>query len=120
MAGRKTKRTPEVEKRILDALRVGATQRDAAAAAGIDETTLWRWKEAFADFAESVTRAEGACAARMAARIYQEATKDDGDWRASESWLKRRRRDEWGDNVSVDIDREIERVLAQLAESRKT
>lgn len=33
MAGRKTKRTPEVEKRILDALRVGATQKDAAAAA---------------------------------------------------------------------------------------
>lgn len=32
MAGRKTKRTPEVEKRILDALRVGATLLEAEAA----------------------------------------------------------------------------------------
>lgn len=120
MAGRKTKRTPEVEKRILDALRVGATQKDAAAAAGIGENTLDDWKRADQDFRDAVTRAEGACAARMAARLYQEAAKDEGDWRAAESWLKRRRRSEWGDNVSVDIDREIERVLAQLAESRKT
>lgn len=119
MAGRKTKRTPEVEKRILDALRVGATQKDAAAAAGIGENTLDEWKRNFQDFRDAVTRAEGACAARMAARIYQEATASEGDWRAAESWLKRRRRNEWGDNVSVDTDREIERLLAQLAETRQ-
>ncbi len=37
------------------------------------------------------------------------------DWRAAESWLKRRRRPEWGDNVNIDLDREIADLLAQLA-----
>ncbi len=42
----------------------------------------------------------------------------NGDWRAAECWLKRRRRDEWGDNVSlasdVDVDKQIEELLAEL------
>ena len=112
--GRNTKRTPEVEKAILDAIRVGATQKDAAAAAGIDETTLGRWKNDFADFAYSLTRAEGECAAKMSARLHLEATKADGDWRASVEWLKRRRRDDWGDNVSVRADERVAQILAEM------
>jgi hypothetical protein len=44
-------------------------------------------------------------------------TRKEGDWRAAESWLKRRRRSEWGDNVAIDIDREIERLLAPVADT---
>lgn len=98
--GRKTKRTPEVEKRIIDALRVGATQKDACAAAGISWETFDEWCKAFPEFSESVTRAEGACAALMAATLY-EAARTGKDWRAAESWLKRRRREEWGDSLDL-------------------
>jgi hypothetical protein len=37
------------------------------------------------------------------------------DWKAAESWLKRRRRQEWGDNVSVDVDKEISELIDRLA-----
>ena len=112
--GRKTKRTPQVEKAIFDALRLGATQKDAAAAAGIGENTLCEWRRNFQDFRDALTRAEGECAARMAARIHQEATKEGGDWRAALEWLKRRRREEWGDNVCVGADRRAAELLAVL------
>ena len=95
--GRKTKRTPEVEKRILDALRVGATREDAFGAAGISERTFYEWMEQFPQFSQSVVHAESACAVRMSARIYQEATAEKGDWKAALEYLKRRRRAEWGD-----------------------
>jgi transposase len=100
-AGRKTKRTPEVEKAITDALRVGASRKDAAAAAGVSERTFYEWMGHFPQFSQAVTRAEGQCAARMTARIYQEATAERGDWKAALEWLKRRRRDEWGDSIDV-------------------
>jgi hypothetical protein len=112
--GRKTKRTPEVEKRILDALRVGATQKDACAAAGISWETFDEWCKAFPEFSESVTRAEGACAALMAATIYQ-AAREQKDWRAAESWLKRRRREEWGD--SLDLRKLSDEDLIERAKS---
>jgi hypothetical protein len=97
---RPTKRTPETEAKILNALRVGASRKDAADAAGVDYSNFLRWTEQFREFREAVTRAEGEVAARMTARLYQEATKDGGDWKASLEWLKRRRRDDWGDSVS--------------------
>ncbi|RYX83957.1 hypothetical protein EON83_12530 [bacterium] len=34
-------------------------------------------------------------------------------------WLKRRRREEWGDNVRLDVDDEITRLLAALAAGSK-
>lgn len=98
--GRRTKRTPEVEKRILDALRVGATQKDACAAAGISDQTFLNWTRDSVDFLDAVMRAEAACAAVMAATIYEAAIKQK-DWRAAESWLKRRRKDEWSERQEM-------------------
>lgn len=98
--GRKTKRTPEVEKRIVDALRVGASRKDACDAAGVGERTFYEWLEDFPQFSQAVTHAEGACASLMAATIY-EAARGQKDWRAAESWLKRRRREEWGDSLDL-------------------
>jgi hypothetical protein len=37
------------------------------------------------------------------------------DWRAGLEWLKRRRRDEWGDQPNPDLDREIAEYMALLA-----
>ncbi|MEW9530623.1 transposase [Microbispora sp. NPDC049125] len=45
--GRRTKLTPETAERIINAVRAGASFEAAAGAAGIGETTLYRWlKEA--------------------------------------------------------------------------
>jgi hypothetical protein len=35
----------------------------------------------------------------MAAKIYEAGR--NGDWKAAESWLKRRRRTEWGDSIDL-------------------
>lgn len=42
-------------------------------------------------------------------------TRQEFDWRAAESWLKRRQRADWGENVALDFDAEIARLLAKLA-----
>lgn len=117
--GRKTKRIPEIEKRILDALRTGSSQKDALDAAGVSVPTFHEWRHKFPEFAEAVTRAEGQCATVMAATMYQ-AAREAKDWRAAESWLKRRRRSEWGDSLDIDLrklsDEElIARAAAALA-----
>lgn len=141
--GRKTKRTPEVEQRIFDALRTGNTRKDASHYGGISQETFLQWFHRFPEFAESVTRAESDAAIRNVAMLQKAATgydktetktvqkiafrereilHPDGrretikepypytettttvskefDWRAAESWLKRRRRDEWGDSLA--------------------
>jgi DNA-binding XRE family transcriptional regulator len=100
---RPTKRTPEVEKKLRDLLRCGATRADAARAAGITYETLRQWEKDDAEFAEDIAQSESECAARMAARIYQEATRSDGDWRAAVEWLKRRRRDEWSERQEITL-----------------
>jgi len=102
MAGRPTKRTPETEAKICNALRAGASRKDAAGASGINEATFGRWLH-FADFARAVLEAESSCATRMSVRLYQEATKEDGDWRACLEWLKRRRKEEWSERTEKDV-----------------
>lgn len=121
MAGRKSKYTPETVKKILDALKVGATRRAASGAAGINEDTLCLWVKQYSDFSDSVTRAEDEAEARFTSILAKAANphevmetvttegpdgtttrttiKREFDWRAAESWLKRRRRFDWGDRV---------------------
>jgi hypothetical protein len=100
---RPTKRTPEIEKKIKDLLKAGATRGDAARASGIAYETLRDWEKADPEFAEDIAQAEAECAAEMAERIYKEAKKSDGDWRAAVEWLKRRRRDEWSERQEISL-----------------
>ena len=58
-AGRPTKYSPEVVKRITDALRGGNTRRAACAAGGIDQTTFGTWLKENSDFSHEVEKAEG-------------------------------------------------------------
>lgn len=105
--GRPSKFTPEVRKRILDALRIGATRQDAALASGVSVSLFMEWLDngrkqktgAFVEFLESVEQAEGEARLKFTAVIARAA--NDGDWRAAESYLKRRDRASWGDNQDV-------------------
>src|SRR6187551_1185518 len=99
---RPTKYTPEVEKRITDALAGGASRRLAAEYGGIHEDTFQLWMRRYSDFSEAVTRAEAQCemSAIMSLRAGWAQT---GDWRAGLEWLKRRRPKEWGDVTRHEI-----------------
>jgi hypothetical protein len=85
---RQTKYTPERSKRLLDAIRMGATYELACNYAGISPDTFDRWRKAHADFAEQVKEAEGAAAVGWLAKIEKAA--NDGEWQAAAWKLERR------------------------------
>lgn len=94
---RHTKYTPEIGKRIADAIRLGATYELAAAYGGVSQDSLARWRTRFADFAEMLREAEGVGAIGWLARIEQAAK--DGDWRAAAWKLERRYPQDYGRTV---------------------
>lgn len=101
---RQTKYSPAIEKRMVKAIRAGATYRLACLYAGISEDTFARWRQRgekgaqpFADFAASIKAAEGEAAVRWLVDI-DEAAKG-GAWQASAWRLERRYPDEYGKQV---------------------
>ena len=95
---RPTKYDEAKAEKLSTLLRGGCTKRDAAGSIGVSEDTLARWIRNNAVFAEQVRAAESLCAVKMTAKITAAA---ETDWKAALEWLKRRRRDEWGDNLNL-------------------
>jgi hypothetical protein len=100
---RPTKFDEARSKRICDLLRAGGTRKAAAACAGVSFMSFLRWQKRYESFVTDVSRAE-ADAENIHAATFQKAALS-GDWRASESWLKRRRPEEWGTDTSCRGDR---------------
>ena len=104
---RPSKLTPETIKTLTDAIGLGASYVDACGAAGISYGTFALWmqkgqeqkKGEYFDFFEAIRAEEAAATLRHLAVINNAAAK--GEWKASLEWLKRRRRTEWGDSVSL-------------------
>lgn len=104
---RPTKLTPEAEKAIIEAVLHGATYKDAAEAAGVWYETFNRWMNVgqaakagqFHQFYLAIRQAEAQCRLNMTRVIQSAAAK--GDWKAAEAYLKRRDRENWGDNIDV-------------------
>jgi len=104
--GRPTKLNPTIEKRILEALRDGATYRSACAYAGIDYKTFRSWmlkgegkrSGKFRRFWEAVQKAEHEAEMKC---IKAWVSKIDEDWRAAKEFLERRFPEEWGRAVSI-------------------
>ena len=99
--GRPTKRSPEREQAILNALRLGNTRRNAAAYAEISDDTLARWQEADAEFRGAVTKAESDAEARFLGVIAKAA--HEGTWTAAAWWLERRRHEDYRKREGVEI-----------------
>ena len=97
---RPSKRTPEVEKRIMEALSAGMSRRGASEYGGIDQSTLENWMKRYSDFSEAVVAAEAQCELRAVLTIRQAFT---DDWKAAAFWLERRRNKEWGRQVKVEL-----------------
>jgi len=85
---RPTKRTPDRESRLFEALRAGNTRRASCAYAGISETTLATWLERFDDFRDHVEKAEADAEIRNVAIVQRAANES---WQAAAWWLERRR-----------------------------
>lgn len=113
-AGRPTKYSEELEKHICDRLRGGSSRKAAVESGGVDYQTFLNWMHENSDFSTAVTRAEAEAQIRYEMRLAKEANDPKGDWKAALEWLKRRRRDEWGDNVAIRADREAAALLAEL------
>ncbi|MEV8636841.1 helix-turn-helix domain-containing protein [Streptosporangium sp. NPDC051023] len=74
--GRRTKLTPDTQKRIIDAVRAGATYQAAAGAAGVAERTFYQWLQkaeqpgadpALVQFAHDLNRARNEVEVRLVA-----------------------------------------------------
>ena len=96
MRAGQTKRTPALEKRLVDALRLGATDTLACQYAGISTDTLSRWQHASAAFAAVLTRARGELGVGLLATIEQAARLD---WRAAAWKLERRWPQDYGRQI---------------------
>jgi hypothetical protein len=72
-AGRKTKRTPDLEARLLTVLRSGNTRRSACAYVGINEKTFENWMHRFSDFYDAVIKSEQEPLIQSIGRIRQAA-----------------------------------------------
>lgn len=95
-AGRPTKYTPETVKKIVDAIRVGATFRLACMYGGIDQSTFENWRKKYSDFSDAINQAEGQGALTWLARI-EEAAKVN--WQAAAWKLERKYPREYGRRV---------------------
>ena len=105
---RPTKLTPEVEERLVRAISVGATYKDACACAGISFQTFLNWKKRaqraveqvgerdgepeetdhpFVEFFDRIKRAQGEAAVGLLAMIGKAANRD---WKAA-AWMLERR-----------------------------
>lgn len=92
-----TKRTDATRATILRALKLGATYRLAAEAAGIHRDTLNQWMHDDPDFSDDVKKAEATMATNALRKIEQAA--NDGSWQAAAWKLERRFPHEYGRTV---------------------
>lgn len=63
---------------IIKSMQKGATKTAAAGAAGVNRTTLWRWEQDDAQFAEALFNAEQACIRMVEGALFKAALKPEG------------------------------------------
>ncbi len=120
---RPTKLTPEVHAAIVEMILHGSTKKDAAEAAGVHYDTFNNWmlsgqaakKGIYFEFFEAIRRAEAQCSVNYDRVIQTAAAK--GDWKAALEWKRRRRREDWGDNVDVTTGGEKVKVIFEYVDN---
>lgn len=103
--GRPLKLTPELQSKIVEALKMGSTRRLAAEYAGIGESTLRVWLTrkgpAYVALVAAVKEAESKSCVGALAKINKAAT--DGQWQAAAWLLERRHPEEFGRRQVVAV-----------------
>jgi transposase len=121
--GRPSKLTPEVTKRLTEAIRAGNYYEAACGYAGIHYSTFRKWMQKgetaksgkFKEFFDAVTRAEYEAEVRMVAQWQKQMPED---YRAIRDFLERRYPERWGRRVDVkqDIKQEVQGQVTQRYE----
>lgn len=106
--GRPTKLTAAVQRKIVKAIKAGATHDLAALYAGISRTSFYDWKargeageEGFTNFSDAIELAEGKGAVDLLEKI-KTAAQDPKEWRAG-AWLLERRYPDMYGRQKLDI-----------------
>ena len=111
--GRNSKMTGDVEIKLMQALKLGATHSMACAYAGISLTTFYAWKSKNTQFSDAVKEAEATGAITWLAKIEKAAS--DGSWQAAAWKLERRYPNDYGRRDGSKTDQETQEA-AQNAE----
>ncbi len=85
--GRKTKRTPSLQDKVLEALRIGHTDGDACSLSGISQSTFYEWIKTIPEFSEKVEQAR-LKAKDTCIKVVRRAALTN--WAAATWWLTRR------------------------------
>ena len=102
MAGRRSIRTADNRKAILDALALGSTINDACAYAGISNDTFGRWRDGDTDFADAIKKAQAQARVVSIGRIRKAG--NDGNWTADAWFLERSDPAHWGRRDTLKIE----------------
>ena len=115
--------TPEVIKRLTEAIRAGNYYEAACGYAGIHYSTFRKWMQKgetaksgkYREFFEAVTRAEYEAEVRMVAQWQKHMPED---YRAIRDFLERRYPERWGRRLDVkqDIKQEVQGQVTQRHE----
>ena len=119
--GRRSKLTPEVQEKICNYVRQGLTYEIAARAAGISESTFYRWRERgekarrgkYREFWEALKKAEAEAEQVLVQRIL-DASNDT--WQAAAWILERRHPERWARKDRVKHETDFGDALAQVLE----
>lgn len=95
--GRKGKYTPDVIKRIVDAVRLGCPYKLAAQYGGISHETFYDWIKNKSDFSDQIKNAEAEAVMTRIANIRLAAK--NGAWQADAWLLERRHPEEFGRHI---------------------
>lgn len=123
--GRPTKLTPEIHADIVERLGNGAFREQAAAAAGIDQSTFRRWmvraeegEEPYASFAADVMIADAKAEGKWSEVIVRAGyDAGEGDWKAHAWLLEHKFPKRWGLRLKVEVAEELGDFLAKLEKS---
>lgn len=106
--GRPTKLTPEVQAKIVQAIRSGNYAEVAAKYAGVSRATFYAWLERgeretegpYLDFLDAIKAAESAAEVEAVAQV-RLASRES--WQAGMTWLERKFPDRWGRHDRYEI-----------------
>ena len=123
--GRPSALTPEVQRRLCDAIAAGNTRNDAAEYAGVGESTLRRWlaqgrhrrSGKFRALLAAVKKAEADAVVRNVAIIQKAAATS---WQAAAWWLERKRDGDWSQNKGLvrRLAREVQELKQRVSNRR--
>lgn len=118
---RETDLTDAVAAEICDSVRKGNTLKGAAAYAGFDESTLYKWlrrgragEQPFVQFVQALTRAREEAKLEALAVIRAAQTPGEfgvDDWRARAWFLERSFPEEFGKRLEIEVKSRVQSLL---------